>query len=55
MAGALDELRDELETLEGLTELDETTDGTEELEGLIDELDDRIEDELALDTMQLSE
>ena len=55
MAGALDELRDELETLEGLTELDETTDGTEELEGLIDELDDRIVDELALDTMQLSE
>lgn len=39
MAGALDELRDELVTLEGLTELDETTDGTEELDKLDDLLD----------------
>ncbi len=52
MAGALDELRDELETLDGLTELDETTDGTEELEGLIDELDDRMIDELEAELMQ---
>ena len=54
-AKELEELRDELDALEGRMELDDTLDGLDELDGLIDELDDRIVDELALDTLQLSE
>ena len=59
-AKELEELRDELEGLDGRMELDDTLDGLDELdglidelEGLIDELEDQPIDERALDTMQL--
>ena len=58
IAGALEKLRDELDRLEGLSELDEATDETEELDGLMDELEDELDDELIdgreLEPVQLS-